>query len=87
MADTINIVYLAWIREAMGRSEEQVSVPKHVRTINDLVDHLGRIDTGFANIVKNETKIRFALDQVFAKPDAPIGDSRELAIFPPVTGG
>ena len=72
----IEILYFARIREAIGRSAETVSPPDGVVTIADLIDWLAARGNGYAEAFADRTKIRAA-----------IADAREIALFPPVTGG
>mgnify|MGYP003581306470 CR=1 FL=1 len=83
----IRILYFAWVREAAGRDEEQVSPPAEVTTVGALLDWLAGRDAGLATAFADTARIRVAVDQEMATPDTPIGDVREIAIFPPVTGG
>jgi len=87
MERVLKIVYFAWVRERLGRMEEQVTLPANIITIDDLLDDMGGKDNAFAEVLADKGKLRFALNQEFVKPDTEIGDANELAIFPPVTGG
>ena len=87
MARSINIVYFAWVKERLGKAEEQVQLPANVQSISDLVEFLRRKDAVYGGVLSDVAKLRFALDQDFALYDAPLDGSKELAIFPPVTGG
>jgi molybdopterin synthase sulfur carrier subunit len=83
----LDILYFAWVAERLGCDSEQIAHPGAATRICDLVAQLahGHGDNGaiFADI----DRLRFALDQHMAHRDDPLGDARELAIFPPVTGG
>lgn len=83
----LTIVYFAWVREAVGRDEEQVERPAPGTTVADIVTMLAARGGGHAEALGDATRLRAALDQRFVSMDTPIGDARELAIFPPVTGG
>ncbi|WP_150290381.1 MoaD/ThiS family protein [Sphingobium estronivorans] len=86
MAD-LKLVYFAWVREAIGRDEEQVERPAPDVTIRALIAVLAEQGGGHAEAFAQPEKLRAALDQRFVPLDSPIGDATELAIFPPVTGG
>jgi sulfur-carrier protein len=79
--------YFAWVREKTGISEERIALPPSIRTVGDLLrwqpSRGHPFDLAF---VKPET-VRVALDHTHAKPEAPIAGAREIAFFPPVTGG
>ena len=81
------ILYFAWLRERMGRTEEELALPMDVATVGGLVALLrGRDDAGAAAFA-HQTMVRAAVNQEFASPDTPLRDSDEVAFFPPVTGG
>ncbi len=81
----MKIVYFAWVREQIGLDEE--AAPEGVSTVADLIEMLRSKGGGHAAALADETKLRFALDQLMVKSDAKLGSAAELAIFPPVTGG
>lgn len=87
MTTELNIVYFAWVRERLGRDEEVVHLPNTVITIGQLVTHLQSLGTDYSEIFEDVGKLRFALDQEFVSLDHCLKDAKELAIFPPVTGG
>jgi molybdopterin synthase sulfur carrier subunit len=84
---TIKILYFAWLREKVGKSEETVDLPADTRTISELVAWLRTRGPEYEEAFKHPAVVRAALDQVHVKPDTAIGDAREIAFFPPVTGG
>ncbi len=87
MGKPLTILYFAWLRERVGRSEEELDLPAGVRTVADLVAHLADRDPGYATAFQNRRTVRCAVNQEFADPDAPIHPGDEIAFFPPVTGG
>jgi len=80
-------VYFAWVRERIGLAEEEISPPQDVRTVRDLVEWLAQRGEGYALAFANPKTVRAAIDRSHAAPDAPIGAAREVAFFPPMTGG
>jgi len=83
----IELLYFAWVREAIGTGREQVSPPDTVATVAGLIDWLTLRSEGHARAFADRGRLRAALDQAFVPLDAPLGKAREVAIFPPVTGG
>lgn len=83
----IKIAYFAWIRERVGVADEMVSIPSSVVTIEDLARWLAARDEGYASAFENPKLVRAAIDRVHAKPHDMIGNAREIAFFPPMTGG
>jgi molybdopterin synthase sulfur carrier subunit len=80
-------VYFASVRERIGLTEEEIAPPAGVATIADLIAWLSARGEGYAAAFANAATIRAAIDQNHARPDAPIGAAREIAFFPPMTGG
>ncbi|MET3722524.1 molybdopterin converting factor subunit 1 [Sphingomonas trueperi] len=84
---TISMLYFAWVRERIGAGEEKIDPPEAVRNIADLIDWLSQQSDGHAAAFAEPAKLRAAIDQRFVPLDALLGNAREVAIFPPVTGG
>jgi len=83
----IEILYFARIREAIGRSAETVTPPDEVVTLADLVAWLAARGGGYAEAFADRRQVRAAIGDAFADPETPIAGAREIALFPPVTGG
>jgi len=83
----MNIRYFAWVRERVGVEEETIEVPGAVKTVADLISHLKTLDENHAAAFEEEDAIRVALDQMHVEADADLGNAREIAFFPPMTGG
>ena len=83
----LTVLYFAWVREAIGIGEEQVAPPAEVNDVADLVAWLADRSAGHAEAFRDRSRLRAAVDQAFVALDASIADAREVAIFPPVTGG
>ncbi|WP_299815230.1 molybdopterin converting factor subunit 1 [uncultured Roseibium sp.] len=83
----MNIRYFAWVRERVGVEEETIEVPGGVKTVADLISHLKTLDGNHAAAFEEEDAIRVALDQLHVEADTDLGDAREVAFFPPMTGG
>ncbi len=83
----MKLVYFAWVRERIGRAEENLDPPAEVRTIADLIGWLAGRGEEYAYAFENGTAIRAAIDRVHAKPETPIAGAGEIAFFPPMTGG
>jgi len=83
----MKILYFAWIRQKAGVSEETVDLPVEIKTLSDLVHWLKARGPEFEAAFSDIKSVRAAIDQSHAKLDAPIKDAKEIAFFPPVTGG
>lgn len=84
---SVKILYFAWVREKVGKAEERLDLPGDVRTVSDLVAWLKGRGPEYAEAFARAEVIRVALDRTHVKPGAEIGSAREIAFFPPVTGG
>jgi molybdopterin synthase sulfur carrier subunit len=80
-------LYFAWVRERIGKAEEEIAPPANVVTVHDVIAWLSGTDETYAAAFENATTIRAALDRTHVKHDAPIAGAREIAFFPPMTGG
>ena len=83
----MKILYFAWLREKTGLTEEDVTLPAEVQTVAELIDWLKQRSPRHALAFENAKLVRCALDQEFSGVDAQLGAAKEIAFFPPVTGG
>jgi sulfur-carrier protein len=84
---TVTLRYFAWVREKIGRNEESVTLPTDVATIADLIAWLQTLGPEYQAAFANPSVIRAAIDQTHVQASTAIGNAREIAFFPPVTGG
>lgn len=84
---TLTLRYFAWMRERIGRSEETLDVPAGIATIADLVGWLKDQGPEYASAFERAEVIRAAIDHAHVQRDARLAGAREVAFFPPVTGG
>lgn len=83
----MKVLYFAWVRERVGKAEEDVAPPADVATVADLIAWLSGRGEEYAHAFEKPKVIRAAIDRVHVKPDAAISGAREIAFFPPMTGG
>jgi len=83
----MKIVYFAWVRERIGKAEETVEPPAGVRTVGDLIGWLSTRGDEYAYAFETPKVIRAAIDHTHVRPDTVIAGAREIAFFPPMTGG
>ena len=79
--------YFAWVRERIGKPEEDVDVPSSVATVGELAAWLATRGEEYAYAFENPKVVRAAIDRVHVKPDAKLAGAGEIAFFPPMTGG
>ncbi|MCI0468135.1 MAG: molybdopterin converting factor subunit 1 [Beijerinckiaceae bacterium] len=80
-------LYFAWVRERIGVAEEEISPPDGVTTVAQLMTWLSARGENYAAAFASTNSMRAALDRTHVKHDAPISNAREIAFFPPMTGG
>ncbi|WP_114965450.1 molybdopterin converting factor subunit 1 [Alkalilacustris brevis] len=81
----IQVMYFAWVRERIGLPREKVETS--AGTVRDLVEELAAREARYAAAFADLSALRVALDQELADFDAPLDGVREVAFFPPMTGG
>ena len=81
------IKYFSWIREHVGKSEEQIVLPSHITNVDQLINYLNEIDVKYNLIFEKKELIKIAVNKTYSSFDASINNSDEIAFFPPVTGG
>jgi molybdopterin synthase sulfur carrier subunit len=80
-------LYFAWVRERVGKAEEELDPPAAVMTVGDLIAWLSGQGEGYAHAFGKPLAVRAALDRVHARNSALIAGAKEVAFFPPMTGG
>jgi sulfur-carrier protein len=83
----MKVKYFAWVRERIGLAEESVEPPAGVNTVGELIAWLSERGESYAYAFEKPKVIRAAIDHVHVRPDARIAGAREIAFFPPMTGG
>jgi molybdopterin synthase sulfur carrier subunit len=81
----IDVLYFAWLRERIGASRERIET--RAETVADLIAELVAQDEGHALAFADLKSLRVALDQQLSDFSAPLAGVREVAFFPPMTGG
>lgn len=81
----VDVLYFAWLRERIGQPRERIDT--QAVTVRDLVAELAALDEWHAAALSDLSAVRVALDQELADLDAPLAGVREVAFFPPMTGG
>jgi molybdopterin synthase sulfur carrier subunit len=83
----MKIRYFAWVRERVGQAEEELDPPAGVESVADLIAWLAARDEGYAAAFSEPRVIRAAIDQEHVEHETPLAGAREIAFFPPMTGG
>ena len=83
----MKLKYFAWVRERIGKPEETIEPPAGVKTVEELIAWLAARGETYAYAFEKPKVIRAAIDHAHVKSDAMISGAREIAFFPPMTGG
>ena len=83
----MKLIYFAWVRERIGKAEEELALPQSIATVGELMEWLAQRGEEYAHAFENPRVIRAAIDRTHARPEAAIAAAREIAFFPPMTGG
>ena len=83
----VKILYFAWVREKTGKAEEVLDLPAGVGTVSELVAWLKSRGPEYAEAFARADVVRAAIDRKHVNPSASLAGAREVAFFPPVTGG
>ena len=81
----MEVLYFAWVRERIGLPRERVETA--AGTVRELVGELIAREPRYAAAFEDLTALRVAVDQQLTDFDAPLAGAREVAFFPPMTGG
>ena len=83
----VKLVYFSWVRERVGFNEEEIVLPDGVATVRDLLGWLRTRGENFERALQYPEIIRVALDQEHVNYEDTVGAAKEIALFPPMTGG
>jgi molybdopterin synthase sulfur carrier subunit len=83
----MKLVYFAWVRERIGKPEEEVDLPGDIRTVADLLSWLRGRGEEYEHALQHPEVIRVAINQEHVDHGEAIAGAREIALFPPMTGG
>lgn len=84
---TTRLIYFAWVRERIGMAEEDVDLPAGIETVTDLLRWLKSRGDGYEHALRYPDVIRVAINQEHVEHREKIAGAREIALFPPMTGG
>lgn len=83
----MRLKYFAWVRERVGRAEEEAEPPAGVTTVAELIAWLSGRGPEYRHAFEAAKSIRAAVDRRHVRADASVEGAREVAFFPPMTGG
>ena len=83
----MKLVYFAWVRERIGKAEEEIALPDNVGTVGELLAWLKGRGDGYEAALRHADAIRVAIDREHVEHRASLAGASEIALFPPMTGG
>ena len=81
------IKYFSWIKEHIGKSEEQITIPSDIINVDQLINYLNERDTKYNLLFEKKELIKIAVNKTYCSVETKISNNDEIAFFPPVTGG
>lgn len=81
------LIYFAWVRERIGKREEELELPAEVKTVADLLGWLRAKGEGYGEALRQPESIRVAINEEHVDHREAVAGAREIALFPPMTGG
>ena len=81
------IKYFSWIKEHIGKSEEQITIPSDIINVDQLINYLNERDTKYNLLFEKKELIKIAVNKTYSSFDTEVSNRDEIAFFPPVTGG
>ncbi len=83
----MNLLYFAWVRQKIGKSEEVFDLPENIRTVRALAEYLRSRGEGYGDAFADLARLRVAVNREHVPFDTVVSPNDEIAFFPPVTGG
>jgi sulfur-carrier protein len=83
----VKLVYFAWVRERIGKPDETLALPAGIVTVADLLEWQRGRGEEYAAGFGTANTVRVAIDHVHARESSLVAGAREIAFFPPMTGG
>ena len=83
----MKLLYFAWVRQKIGKSEELLAMPPSVTNVSNLIEYLRRRGPNYEAAFRDPALLRVAINQQHTDFNAVIHAEDEVAFFPPVTGG
>jgi len=83
----MRILYFSWIKDGIGKSQEDIDLTGNIKNISDLIDFLSEINNDYNKVFSDLSSIRFSKNMNLVNIDENIKNEDEIAFFPPMTGG
>ncbi len=83
----MKILYFSWIKDGIGKNQEDITIDKNIKTISDLINFLITINEDYNKVFSDVSSIRFSKNMNLVNINENIKNEDEIAFFPPMTGG
>ena len=83
----MTLLYFAWVRQKIGKSEDVVALPPGVCDVKGLVAHLQSLGDNYRQGLNESNRLRVAVNQRHGDFETALTENDEVAFFPPITGG
>ncbi len=83
----MRILYFSWIKDGIGKSQEDIDLTGNIKNISDLINFLSKINNDYNKVFSDLSSIRFSKNMNLVNIDENIKNEDEIAFFPPMTGG
>lgn len=83
----MKILYFSWIKDKIGKSNEEITINENINTVNDLILYLKNVDNNYKEVFDDISSIRISVNLETTGPETVIKNDDEVAFFPPMTGG
>ena len=83
----MKILYFSWIKDGIGKNQEDITINKNIKTVSDLINFLITINEDYKKVFSDVSSIRFSKNMNLVNINENIKNEDERAFFPPMTGG
>ena len=83
----MKILYFSWIKDGIGKNQEDITIDKNIKTVSDLINFLITINEDYNKVFSDVSSIRFSKNMNLVNINENIKNEDEIAFFPPMTGG
>ena len=83
----MKLLYFSWIKDKIGKSQENIDINNDIKTVEDLIKFLSAISDDYKVVFKDTSSIKVSINMETANFNDKLNNDDEVAFFPPMTGG